>query len=289
MQIGFPPQYAERKHGVGVPSGTEWKHGVRVFFPTAVSSENYSDPIFREFATKFLPVATAISPTQTVKKFYSDPVFYRFSTKLMLKAAALLIALTPAFASASALDQFKSFVAGTKSAKGEFSQRLVKTDSGGKDAKVSAPSTGTFIFARPGKFIWLYQKPYEQLLQADGDKLYIYDKDLNQVTVRKLGDALGSSPAAILFGSNDLDKNFTLKEAGSKDGLEWLEATPKSKDTTFDHIGIGLKDGVPHAMELRDSFGQVSLLTFSKFEKNPPLAAQQFKFVVPKGADVFNN
>lgn len=201
-------------------------------------------------------------------------------------AAAAVIALLPIFAHASALDQFKSFVASTKSAKGEFSQRIVKADSAGT-AKVSNASTGTFAFARPGKFIWTYQKPYEQLLQADGEKLYIYDKDLNQVTVKKLGNALGSSPAAILFGSNDLEKNFTLKEAGAKDGLEWLEATPKTKDTTFDLIGIGLKDGVPHAMELRDSFGQVSLLTFRKFDKNPAMAAESFKFVIPKGADVF--
>jgi outer membrane lipoprotein carrier protein len=191
----------------------------------------------------------------------------------------------PAFAGATALDQFKTFVSTTKAAKGEFVQKQVK--SVGKGDTAGNTSTGTFLFARPGKFIWTYQKPYEQLLQADGQKLYIYDKDLNQVTVKQLGDALGSSPAAILFGSNDLEKNFTLKEAGSRDGLEWLEATPKMKDTTFDSIGIGLKDGVPQAMELRDSFGQVSLLTFRKFEKNPSIAADQFRFVVPKGADVF--
>lgn len=188
-------------------------------------------------------------------------------------------------AQAAALDQFKSFVSSTQSARGEFTQQLVKIDSG--NAKVSNKSSGTFTFARPGKFIWTYQKPYEQLLQADGEKLYIYDKDLNQVTIKKLGDALGSSPAAILFGSNDLEKNFTLKEGATKNGLEWLEATPKAKDTTFDHIGIGLRNGVPEAMELRDSFGQVSLLTFTKFEKNPSLPANQFKFTVPKGADVF--
>ncbi|HZW23651.1 MAG TPA: outer membrane lipoprotein chaperone LolA [Noviherbaspirillum sp.] len=198
--------------------------------------------------------------------------------------AACALAL-PALASASALDQFKSFVGSTKAAKGEFVQKQVK--SVGKGETVANTSTGTFLFARPGKFIWTYQKPYEQLLQADGQKLYIYDKDLNQVTVRQLGDALGSSPAAILFGSNDLEKNFALKEAGARDGLEWLEATPKTKDTTFDRIGIGLKDGVPRAMELRDSFGQVSVLTFSKFEKNPAISADQFRFEVPKGADVF--
>jgi outer membrane lipoprotein carrier protein len=193
-------------------------------------------------------------------------------------------------AHASALEQFKQFVSSTQSAKGEFSQRLVKSEKKGAPAdaaaKVSAPSTGTFLFARPGKFIWTYLKPYEQLLQADGDKLYIYDKDLNQVTTRKLGSALGSSPAAILFGSNDLDKNFTLRESGKKDGMEWLEATPKAKDSTFEHIGIGLRNGLPEAMILRDTFGQMSVLSFTKFEKNPVLTADQFKFVVPKGADV---
>ncbi len=205
----------------------------------------------------------------------------------VLLAAAILMA-APMSAAAAALDQFKSFVASTKSAKGEFSQRVVKSDAQAR-TKPASISTGTFVFARPGKFIWTYQKPYEQLLQADGDKLYIYDKDLNQVTVKKLGNALGSSPAAILFGSNDLDKNFTLQEAGKKNGLEWLHAIPKAKDTTFELIAIGMRNGVPEAMELRDSFGQVSTLTFTNFERNPPMGATQFKFVVPKDADVFEN
>ena len=205
----------------------------------------------------------------------------RHAVSLIIAAALAL----PALAQAAALDQFRSFVATSKSARGEFSQRLVKNDNG--RARVSSESTGTFEFSRPGKFIWIYKKPYEQHLQADGEKLYIYDKDLNQVTVRKLGNALGSSPAAILFGSNDLEKNFTLKEAGERDGMEWLQATPKAKDTTFEQIGIGLRDGLPAAMELRDSFGQVSLLSFTKFEKNPALPDSQFRFTPPKGADVF--
>lgn len=200
--------------------------------------------------------------------------------------ALAALACLPLIASASALDQFKSFVATTKSAKGVFTQRLVRQDAKG-EARVSNASTGTFAFARPGKFIWIYEKPYEQVLQADGETLYIYDKDLNQVTTRKLGNALGSSPAAILFGSNDLDKNFTLKEGGEKDGMEWLEATPKNKDTNFERIGIGMKEGLPRAMELRDTFGQVTLLWLDKFEKNPPMPASKFKFVIPKGADVF--
>jgi outer membrane lipoprotein carrier protein len=177
-------------------------------------------------------------------------------------------------------------VAGTKAARGEFTQTQVRSKPAA--GKTTPPSSGTFVFARPGKFIWTYQKPYEQVLQADGETMYIYDKDLNQVTTRKLGNALGSSPAAILFGSNDLEKNFTLAEAGARDGLEWLTATPKAKDTTFEQIGIGLKDGVPQAMELKDAFGQTSVLKFTSFQRNPQLGATHFKFEVPKGADVSN-
>jgi len=201
------------------------------------------------------------------------------------KFAALLAAglLFAGAAHAAALDQFKAFVASTKAAKGEFTQKVVAQ--GTKDKL----SSGSFVFARPGKFIWTYAKPYEQILQADGEQLFIYDKDLNQVTTRKLGDALGSSPAAILFGSNDLEKNFALAEAGTRDGLEWLKATPKAKDSSFEQILIGLKNGTPEAMELKDSFGQTSILSFKKFEKNPALNATSFKFVMPKGADVINN
>ena len=204
-------------------------------------------------------------------------------TTLGALCAAILLAVAGT-AEASALEQFKTFVSGTKSAKGEFSQQQVRSTPG----KVAPMSTGTFVFARPGKFVWTYQKPYQQLLQADGDTLYIFDKDLNQVTTRKLGNALGSSPAAILFGSNDLEKNFTLTEAGTRDGLEWLDAKPKNKDTSFEQISIGLKDGVPQAMDLRDAFGQTSKLHFTNFQRNPALAANYFKFEVPKGADVSN-
>ena len=217
----------------------------------------------------------------------------KFTLAALHTVLALALA-TSGTAHASALEQFKSFVASTHAARGEFSQQQLKKSDAKSDAKPAAAkaapvSTGTFVFARPGKFIWTYVKPYEQLLQADGEQLYIFDKDLNQVTVKKLGNALGSSPAAILFGSNDLDKNFTLSEAGSRGGLEWLDARPKTKDSTFEQISIGLRNGTPEAMELHDAFGSTSVILFKKFEKNPPLSAQQFKFTMPNGADVFNN
>jgi len=206
--------------------------------------------------------------------------------------ASLLVAQ---HAFASGTEQLKAFVAQVHSARGTFVQQEVRAPSKAQSASDTAQvmpknttSSGTFVFARPGKFIWSYEKPYEQILQADGDKLYVYDKDLNQVTARPLGGALGASPAAILFGSNDLDKNFTLRDAGVKAGIDWLELIPKAKDTQFQSVGIGFRDGNLQAMELHDVFGNVTLLTFSNIQKNPPLPADAFKFTVPKGADVIN-
>ena len=207
--------------------------------------------------------------------------------KSKLRSTTLLIGLMFAVVStaqASAVEQFRAFVVNTKTAKGDFLQVQMKTTNG--VSKIGKSSTGTFKFARPGKFIWTYVKPYEQVLQADGDKLYLYDKDLNQVTIKALGNVIASSPAAILFGSVDLDKYFVMKDIGLKQGVEWLEAIPKTKDSQFDAIGIGMKDGVPVGMELRDSFGQLSLVTLKNFEKNPSFLPDQFKFIVPAGAEV---
>lgn len=210
----------------------------------------------------------------------------------MLLSASMLFA-TQAFASGT--EQLKQFVSQVHAARGEFMQQEVRAPGRANNGASATPtaskganSSGTFMFARPGKFIWSYEKPYSQVLQADGDKLYVYDKDLNQVTVRSLGGALGASPAAILFGSNDLDKNFTLRDAGVKGGIDWLELTPKAKDTQFETVGIGFKDGNLQAMELHDVFGNVTLLTFLNIQKNPPIKGDTFKFNVPKGADVIN-
>ncbi len=211
------------------------------------------------------------------------------AVKSAIAAVTLVMASawSAAPASAAGLDELHQFVAQVKSASGEFTQRQMKPVKGQQGSlELAGTSSGTFAFARPGKFIWSYQKPYEQLLQADGNTLYVYDKDLNQVTERALGNALGASPAAILFGSNDLDKNFTLKEGGTKQGVDWIELDPKSQDTQFKRIGIGFKDGDLNAMELYDVFGNVTLLSFQNMQKNPPMKADRFVFTLPKGADV---
>ena len=209
---------------------------------------------------------------------------YRILAPLVSLGAALALLAAAPVAQAAATDQLQSFVTSVKTARGEFTQQQMKGK--GADLKVASTSSGTFVFSRPGKFAWRYTKPYEQLLQADGQVLYIYDKDLNQVTERKLDGALGASPAAILFGSNDLSKNFDVKNGATRDGVEWLELTPKEKDTQFERIGIGFKGGNLEAMELRDAFGNTTILTFSAIQKNPSLPADAFRFTVPKGADV---
>ena len=142
-------------------------------------------------------------------------------------------------------------------------------------------------FVRPGKFRWVYQKPYEQLIVGDGEKFWLHDVELNQVTVKKLDAALGSSPAALLSGNNEIERSFVLKDTGERDGLEWLQALPKAKDTSFEKILMAFNaqsDLV--VMELYDAFGQKTVLRFSNMQRNPQLATQLFKFVPPKGADV---
>ena len=194
-----------------------------------------------------------------------------------------LLLLVPLFANASSIGQLKSFSASAHSASGTFTQTQMRS------GRATKNSTGSFVFSRPGKFIWKYQTPYNQTLQSDGASLYIYDKDLNQVTIKRLGAALGSSPAAILFGSNNLEKNFKLRDLGSNDGCEWVEVVPRSRDTPFTRINIGMQNGVPRAMELYDSLGNKTVVDFHSFKKNPPINADSFRFSIPKGADVFRH
>lgn len=200
-----------------------------------------------------------------------------------LAVVALTCALV-APAQAGSLDQLRTFLTQTSSARGEFVQRVSASR-----GSAQPPSSGRFVFQRPGRFRWTYDKPYEQVIVADGTRLVLFDKDLNQVTIRKLGAALPSSPASILFGSNDFEKEFEVADAGAKDGLEWVQAKPRAKDSTFDSIEIGFRDGLPQAMRLADNFGQVTQLTFSKVERNPKLDPQAFTFTPPKGADVLTD
>jgi chaperone LolA len=194
----------------------------------------------------------------------------------------LIIFISPFAAYGAATDKLKAFVAATHSAQGNFSQEL--QDKSGKRIQFA---TGKMQFERPGKFRWEYQKPYEQIIVGDGKKFWLYDVDLNQVTVKKLDAALGSSPAALLSGSNEIEHGFDLRDLGMRDELDWLQAVPKSSETTFAKILMAFNARSELVvMELHDTFGHRTILRFSEFKNNPSLSAQQFKFVPPQGTDV---
>jgi outer membrane lipoprotein carrier protein len=194
-------------------------------------------------------------------------------------AAALLSAAATA-AHADAVATLKDFVEQVKTGHAAFTQTVTSPDGAKKKT-----SSGSFEFARPNRFRFAYAKPYEQLIVSDGQKVWIHDADLNQVTVRKFTQALGATPAAVLAGGS-LDKDFDLAALPAKDGLEWAEARPKAKDGAFQSVRIGFKGRDLAAIEITDAFGQRSLLQFTQFAPNAPVAPDSFKFAVPKGADV---
>ncbi|MES2355154.1 MAG: outer membrane lipoprotein chaperone LolA [Pseudomonadota bacterium] len=202
----------------------------------------------------------------------------------MRRLIVLLVSLIAAPAFAGSLDELKSFLTNAKTLKANFEQTV--TDHNGK---VIQQSTGSMEFSRPGKFRWQYVKPYEQLIVGDGVKLWLYDPDLNQVTVRKLDKAIGSSPAALLAGDAEIEKNFNLKDAGTANKLTWVEATPKSLESTFERVRMGFAGSELSMLELKDNFGQNTVIKLAHVQlNNKPLPAA-FTFVPPKGADVISD
>jgi outer membrane lipoprotein carrier protein len=194
---------------------------------------------------------------------------------------AVLLFLISAPTHASSLERFRDFVRSTQSARADFEQKVYD-----RTGKLSQESKGSFVFQRPGLFRWVYAKPVDQVIVGDGERVWIHDRDLNQVTVRKVSRALGSTPAALLAGSADIEKAFRLSDAGTKDGLEWLEATPLEREAGFEHVRMGFDGEGLRAMELFDHFGQRTVLAFSNLRRNPKVDKSEFRFQPPKGADV---
>lgn len=196
-----------------------------------------------------------------------------------------LLCLISITAQATATDSLNAFIKDARTVQAEFSQTLLD-----KTAQVIQESTGTMVFERPGKFRWIYKTPYEQLIVGDGDKVWFYDEDLNQVTVRQLDIAIGSSPAALLAGDSAIEENFKITELGLQNQIEWLEAIPKTSESSFEFIQLGFsQDGTLQLMVLRDNFGQTTLLTFTELKQNIKLPADTFTFVPPVDADVISD
>ena len=206
-------------------------------------------------------------------------VRHRRSLRAGWIACALVLCATSAFA--SGLDQLHAFLERTQSAQGSFRQTVTN-----RDGRTTQTSSGTFAFQRPGKFRWTYDKPFDQLIVGDGQKVWVYDRDLNQVIVRPIDAALGATPAALLAGDNALEKNFSLVAGGADNGIEYVDATPKTNESQFKQIRLGFVDELPRRMLLTDAFGQTTELTFADVKRNPKLAPDTFAFTPPKGADV---
>lgn len=200
----------------------------------------------------------------------------------MKKLTVLALSLIAFAANAAAVDQLKAFMASSKTLSANFSQTVTA-----KNKRESA--SGVLEIARPGKFRWSYNKPYEQLIVGDGKTLWIYDTELAQVTKKSMDAALGSSPAALLAGSNEIERDYTLRDIGKRGALEWLSASPKKKENTFEAVRMGFKDNTLAEMELVDNFGNTTKLVFSNMKKNPNIAAARFKFTPPKGVDVLSD
>jgi outer membrane lipoprotein carrier protein len=199
----------------------------------------------------------------------------------MKRSLVLVVLLLAAFAArANALDALKAFIAEVKTGRASFTQTVTSPDGARQRT-----SSGSFEFARPNRFRFAYAKPYEQLIVADGQKVWLFDADLEQVTVRPFDQALGASPAALLAGSS-LERDFELTALPDQGGLQWAQAVPRAKDGTFQSLKIGFRGQALAAVEIVDAFGQRSRLDFAQVEANPPLGAERFRYTPPPGVDV---
>lgn len=195
-----------------------------------------------------------------------------------LLMAALLAAALPAWA--DALDTLRGFVREVKSGRAEFTQTVTSPDGTRKRS-----SSGRFEFARPDRFRFDYLKPYEQHIVADGQKVWVHDVDLDQVTVRPMDRALGATPAALLAGGG-LERDFVLKAQPDAGGLQWVEALPRTKEGQFQSLRIAFRGRELAAIEILDSFGQRSRLDFARVESNVALPAESFRYAPPPGVAV---
>ncbi|MDP2018056.1 outer membrane lipoprotein chaperone LolA [Hydrogenophaga sp.] len=206
--------------------------------------------------------------------------------KLMI-ASALSLAAVGAWA--DGLQDLEKFLREVGSGKSSFTQVVTSPKRSTEAVARSKTSTGSFEFLRPNRFRFEYTKPFEQTIVADGQTLWLYDVDLNQVTARGQKEVLGSTPAALIAAGTDLkglSDAFELKAAAARDGMEWLEAKPKDRNGQLQMVRVGFKQGQLSVLDIEDSLGQRSVLTFNDWQANAPLKAADFKFQPPAGASV---
>ncbi len=203
--------------------------------------------------------------------------------KMMIKLVVLFFfSLSVSYAEQTPIQQLKKFLHNTQTLQADFKQ--VSMDEHGNPAQISS---GMFYLQRPGKFRWNYTQPFVQEIVANGDKVWFYDADLEQVTIKTLDESLGSTPALLLSGKVNLEQNFILQQQGVDEDLSWIRLTPKSEQSNYKRILIGMHKDKLAGMELSDNFGQLTRIYFSNIKINQKLPEKIFDFVVPEGVDVF--
>lgn len=198
------------------------------------------------------------------------------------KLIFLSLGFLPTVLMAGGSEELQKFLNQVSSAEGSFDQTVV--DKSGK--LLDGPSTGVFAFSRPGKFVWEYETPYEQKIVSNGRTLWVWDKDLNQVTVRRLKGAIPASPASVLFGQSDLKRDWIVSDEPDSDGYAWVKLEAKEPEAAFSEVFIGFKDGMPAKLKFTGSLGETSTLTFENLKTDAGNTASQYEFKIPKDADV---
>lgn len=201
--------------------------------------------------------------------------------KTLLAVGVAAFGLT-ATAQAGAIDALKKFNNDADGLSGSFTQTV-------QSKKKKQTSSGSFKILRPGLFKWDYTSPYKQTIVGDGTNVWLYDVDLKQVTKTSQNQAIGDSPAAILSNKSALESSYTLKEDGSKGGIDYVLATPKRSNSGYQFIRIGFQGDKLAAMELKDGFGNLTHIQFGSVNSKPNLSKGEFKFTAPKGVDVLSN
>lgn len=210
--------------------------------------------------------------------------FRRLAVRLRLVAAMLLMVPLISVAQDAGYRKVEQFLKGLQGLQADFEQVL--TD--GKE-QVTSRSSGTLAISRPNRFRWDYREPNEQLIVSDGTRIWLYDKDLEQVTVRRVDESLSATPAMLLSGEGTLGDNFKVAGSRQEGGVQWVTLEPKRNDTDFKWVKLGFSGDVLTYMQLADKLGQTTTLRFSQFERNPPPDPSKFTFTVPPGADVIGD
>ena len=206
---------------------------------------------------------------------------YWITNRLLAAAGVVLLLISPVVYSGVALEQLESFIQDIETFEADFEQTLYDSDS-----EPLQKSIGTIKLKRPGKFVWTYLSPEQQQIVADGERIWMYDKDLEQVTVNSITDRIAGTPLVLLMRAAPLEDSFSIEELGSSDGVNWVELTPKADSSDFEQVFIGLNADGLAAMELRDNFGQATQIIFTDFNAGVDLADALFEFTVPEGVDV---